>query len=215
MKNFSRVLKNLCILAFLACSFLSNPLSVYGLQEEALFAGGCFWCLEHDLENLSGVESVESGYSGGNFKNPNYRQVSEKKTDHQESVRVLFDPQEISYENLLRSYWRNIDPFDEEGQFCDKGDSYLPVIFTNNENQVLKARESLNKAAVELGVLKEDLKVEVKNATNFWIAEDYHQDFAVKNPVKYKFYRFNCGRDFRLEKVWGSRARSDSEWKLD
>ena len=180
--------------------------------ETAVLAGGCFWCLEHDLEGLPGVLDVESGYSGGHVDNPTYRQVSREDSGHQEVVRVRFDPARISYSALLRSYWRNIDPFDGGGQFCDRGDSYRPVIFTADGAQAREAEASAQAAALELNKPRSALKVELRNADTFWKAEDYHQNYAELNSSKYKFYRWSCGRDRRLDEVWGKNSRSDSPW---
>lgn len=181
--------------------------------EEAVLAGGCFWCLEHDLEELPGVLDVVSGYSGGRLERPSYRQVSAGGTGHQEAVRVRFDTEKIRYATLLRAYWRNIDPFDGRGQFCDKGDSYRPVIFTANAQQMVEARNSAVAAARELGRPASALKVTIKPLDRFWPAETYHQDYAERNALKYRYYRFACGRDRRLDQVWGARARSDQPWK--
>ena len=181
--------------------------------EEAVLAGGCFWCLEHDLEVLPGVLDVVSGYSGGSLERPSYRQVSAGGTGHQEAVRVRFDTDKIRYATLLRAYWRNIDPFDGRGQFCDKGDSYRPVIFTANAQQMVEARNSAVAAARELGRPVSALKVAIKPLNRFWPAEQYHQNYAERNTLKYRYYRFACGRDRRLDQVWGARARSDQPWK--
>lgn len=181
--------------------------------EEAVLAGGCFWCLEHDLEELPGVLDVVSGYSGGRLERPSYRQVSAGGTGHQEAVRVRFDTEKIRYGTLLRAYWRNIDPFDGRGQFCDKGDSYRPVIFTANAQQMVEARNSAVAAARELGRPASALKVTIKPLDRFWPAETYHQDYAERNALKYRYYRFACGRDRRLDQVWGARARSDQPWQ--
>jgi len=197
----------------LICFFLTWPLAVHATQEEALFAGGCFWCLEHDLEGLEGVNSVQSGYTGGELPSPTYRQVSSQRTGHQEAVRVLFDPERISYSILLRSYWRNVDPVDGSGQFCDRGDSYRPVIFLQGDQQEKKTRMSAESAAIELGIPLGEIKVELRKADRFWTAEDYHQDFAIRNSLKYNFYRLSCGRDKRLDEVWGQTARTSQEWQ--
>ncbi len=189
-----------------------TPSIAIALEEQALFAGGCFWCLEHDLEVLHGVKSVKSGFSGGFVINPTYSQVSTKKTGHQETVIVLFDPDKISYKELLRSYWRNIDPFDGEGQFCDRGDSYKPMIFTTDDDQLSQAKKSFQSASIELNKPIDTIKVGLKDASKFWEAENYHQDFAERNQLKYNFYRFSCGRDSRLEAVWGEKARTNSPW---
>jgi peptide-methionine (S)-S-oxide reductase len=180
--------------------------------EEAVLAGGCFWCLEHDLEGLPGVLEVESGYSGGKLAKPTYRQVSAGGTGHQEVVRVRFDSSKLRYDALLRAYWRNVDPFDGGGQFCDRGESYKPVIFTTNANQAVEARNSLLAAARELGRPTSALKVNIRPLARFWPAEDYHQNYARRNGLQYKYYRWSCGRDRRLDQVWGKRARSGERW---
>ena len=174
------------------------PFKAFAQSEEAIFAGGCFWCLEHDLENLDGVVSAESGYSGGDLSNPTY----ENHSGHQEVVKVSFDPNVISYKDLLQQYWVNIDPFDGNGQFCDRGDSYKPVILTSNEEQYQEAKHSKENISLDLNVPLDQLKVDVIPSKTFWIAEDYHQDFAEKNSLKYNFYRKMCGRDNRLKQVW-------------
>ncbi len=181
--------------------------------EEAVLAGGCFWCLEHDLEVLPGVLDVESGYSGGKGANPTYRQVSAGGSGHQEVVRVRFDNTEIRYDTLLRAYWRNIDPLDGDGQFCDRGDSYRPVIFTTSANQAVEARNSLVTAARELGKPAAAIKVAIRPLAKFWPAEGYHQNYAKRNGIQYNYYRWSCGRDRRLDAVWGRRARSSQRWQ--
>jgi len=192
--------------------FLGTPGSVLAAVENAVLAGGCFWCLESDLEKLPGVISVESGYSGGTVARPTYRQVTSETTGHQEVVEVRFDPAKISYPRLLQSYWRNVDPLDGGGQFCDRGDSYRPVIFTQGESQQDQALTSKAAAAVELGVPETAIKVEIKPLTTFWKAEGYHQDYKERNTIKYNYYRWACGRDRRLDDVWGSRARTGEAW---
>ena len=185
---------------------------VQAAVEEAVLAGGCFWCLEHDLEKLPGVLSVESGYSGGNLRNPTYRQVSGGGTGHQEVVEVRFDTARISYPTLLRAYWRNVDALDGGGQFCDRGSSYRPVIFTQGETQKQQAETSLKAAARELGKPVSAIRVQIKPLSRFWPAEGYHQDYAERNSVKYNYYRWACGRDRRLDQLWGSKARSSAPW---
>ena len=180
--------------------------------QEAVLAGGCFWCLEHDLEVLAGVLDAQSGYSGGSLEQPTYGQVSAGGTGHQEVVLVKFDPARISYGALLRAYWRNIDPLDGGGQFCDRGSSYRPVIFVRGDQQRSQAQASLRAAAAELRRPTEALKVKIKPLKRFWPAENYHQDYAERNKVKYNYYRWACGRDRRLDSVWGSRARSSRAW---
>jgi len=189
------------------------PAAWAGDTQEAVLAGGCFWCLEHDLETLPGVLSAESGYSGGHVESPTYQQVSGERTGHQESVRVRFDSGAITYATLLRSYWRNVDPLDGGGQFCDRGDSYRPVIFTADAAQQEAAEASAQAAARELGVPLESLKVEVRKAARFWPAEGYHQNYADRNSIPYNYYRWACGRDKRLDAVWGATARQGAPWE--
>ena len=196
MKKIFRRLIVFCMLLQLLIAF---PVKVFAESEEAIFAGGCFWCLEHDLEKLDGIVSAESGYSGGDLTNPTY----ENHRGHQEVVKVNFDPSIISYKDLLKNYWINIDPFDDKGQFCDRGNSYKPVIFTSNLQQEIDAKESQETISVALNIPLHQLKVDIADSKVFWLAENYHQDFAVKNPIKYNFYRKSCGRDKRLKKVWG------------
>ena len=180
--------------------------------QQAVFAGGCFWCLEHDLEVLPGVISAESGYSGGSTANPTYQQVSSGRTGHAESVLVRFDPDRISYATLLRAFWRNVDPLDGEGQFCDRGSSYRPVIFTGSADQLEQASESERLAGQELGT-SGALAVAIEPLKRFWPAEDYHQDYAERQALTYNFYRWRCGRDARLDAVWGEQARLPVVWK--
>ena len=194
-KNFRRLIVIFMLLQLL----IVCPLKVFAESEEAIFAGGCFWCLEHDLEKIDGVVFAESGYSGGDLSNPTY----ENHNGHKEVVKVSFDSDIISYKDLLKQYWVNIDPFDNNGQFCDRGDSYKPVIFTSNQEQKREAKETQKNISVALNLPVDQLKVDIADSKFFWAAEKYHQDFAVKNPLKYNFYRTSCGRDDRLKKIWG------------
>ena len=187
-------------------SILANPIEAY--SDEIILAGGCFWCLEHDLEYVQGVDFVESGYSGGNLSNPNY----ENHSGHQEVVLVNYDPKIVSLDYILRLYLRNIDPLDDKGQFCDRGDSYRPVIFYQDLLEESKSYDALISASRELGVSIEKIKVEVKPKNKFWLAEDYHQNFAENNEFKYKFYRYSCGRDKRLDQLWGENSKTGNEW---
>ena len=200
------------LIAVLLIALLAFPNPAWAAQATAVFAGGCFWCLEHDLEHLPGVIEATSGYSGGQVERPTYRQVSSETTGHQEAVQVRFDPDQISYAELLRSYWRNVDPLDGGGQFCDRGDSYRPVIFTADDAQSRDANSSAEAAARELDQSVSALKVEIRPAARFWPAEGYHQNYAELNSLKYNFYRFSCGRDRRLDDVWGEKARSGNPW---
>ena len=199
MISMNKIFRRLIVFSILLQLLIACPLQAFAESEEAIFAGGCFWCLEHDLEKLDGVVSAESGYSGGDLINPTYQDHS----GHQEVVKVIFDSDIISYKDLLKQYWVNIDPFDNNGQFCDRGDSYKPVIFTSNQEQKRDAKESQETISVGLNIPLEQLKVDIVESKVFWLAENYHQDFAVKNPLKYNFYRTSCGRDNRLKKVWG------------
>lgn len=205
-------MRRLALLLCLLLLLLAPAPAALAATEEAVLAGGCFWCLEHDLEELPGVLEVVSGYSGGSLERPSYRQVSAGGTGHQEAVRVRFDNGKIRYATLLRAYWRNIDPFDGGGQFCDKGDSYRPVIFTGNTRQMVEARNSAVAAAKELGRPVSSLKVAIKPLNRFWPAETYHQNYAERNTLKYRYYRYACGRDRRLDQVWGARARGSQPW---
>lgn len=184
----------------LACSVLlltaAAPLPP---RDVATFAGGCFWCMQGPFEKLPGVLSVTVGYTGGHVQNPSYEEVSGGGTGHRESVQVIFDPSRITYAKLLDVFWQNIDPTDNEGQFCDKGSQYRSAIFYHDENQKRLAEET--KAALEKRF--SHVYTNILPASQFWRAEEYHQHYAEKNPVRYKFYRFNCGRDQRLTEVWG------------
>ncbi|WP_413744335.1 peptide-methionine (S)-S-oxide reductase MsrA [Synechococcus sp. MIT S9451] len=211
---FAVFLSRVLIGALLLVGLLAPvPAAWAGSTQEAVLSGGCFWCLEHDLETLPGVISAESGYSGGHVNNPTYQQVSGETTGHQETVRVRFDPGQITYAMLLRQYWRNIDPLDGEGQFCDRGDSYRPVIFTAGPAQEEEAKVSALAAAKELGVSIEKVKVQIRPAVRFWSAEPYHQNYADRNPIQYNYYRWACGRDRRLDAVWNDNARQGSPWR--
>ncbi|WP_396099475.1 peptide-methionine (S)-S-oxide reductase MsrA [Cyanobium sp. WAJ14-Wanaka] len=197
---------------FLALFWLAPLAYAAPPTQEAVLAGGCFWCLEHDLGKLPGVVKAESGYSGGSLANPTYQQVSGEGTGHQEAVLVRFDPKRISYPALLRSYWRNVDPLDGKGQFCDRGDSYRPVIFFNSPQQRAAAEASLKAAAAELKRPEAAIRVEIKPLQRFWLGEGYHQNYADRNSVKYNYYRWACGRDRRLDSLWGNKARTGAAW---
>ena len=194
------------LLLIIVFTILMNPLNAFA--EELVLAGGCFWCLEHDLESLKGINSVQSGYSGGDLENPTY----ENHEGHQEVVLVNYDSQLVSLPEILRLYLRNIDPLDSDGQFCDRGDSYRPVIFYKNSIEKIDAENALVSASNELRLPLEKISVALKSKGQFWLAEEYHQDFAEKNEFKYKFYRFSCGRDQKLDKLWGDNARSTNLW---
>jgi peptide-methionine (S)-S-oxide reductase len=172
---------------------------------KATFAGGCFWCMEPPFDNLNGVVSTTSGYIGGQKTDPTYEEVSSGGTGHTEAVEVLYDPAKVSYEKLLDVFWHNVDPTVRDRQFCDVGSQYRTGIFTHDETQKRLAEES--KAALGRSrPFKEEVVTEIAPAGRFYPAEEYHQDYYKKNPVRYKFYRYNCGRDQRLEQLWGKAA---------
>jgi peptide-methionine (S)-S-oxide reductase len=168
-------------------------------MEAAIFAAGCFWCVEPPFDKLPGVVSTTSGYTDGSVANPTYQLVSGGQTGHTEAVRVVYDPAKVSYAKLLETFWRNVDPFDAGGQFCDRGSPYRPGVYTQGPEQAKLAEAS--KAAVAARFAK-PVAVEIKPAATFYEAEDYHQDYYMKNPIRYRIYRLNCGRDARLEAVW-------------
>jgi peptide-methionine (S)-S-oxide reductase len=170
-------------------------------QAVATFAGGCFWCTESDFDKVPGVISTTSGYTGGHVANPDYEQVSAGGTGHAESVQVIYDPGKVSYQQLLTYYWHHVDPTVKDQQFCDHGNQYRTVIFVHNEEERKLAEASKKKVAAELG---KPIYTEIAQAGPFYPAEEYHQDFYKKNPTKYKFYRWNCGRDQRLQQIWGA-----------
>jgi len=170
---------------------------------KATFAGGCFWCMEPPFESLPGVVSVTAGYTGGRKEDPTYKEVSAGWTGHVEAVQVLYDPSRISFERLLDVYWHNIDPTDGTGQFCDHGSQYRPVIFVHDEEQRRLAEAS--KAALEKSrPFPGPIVVEIVPAATFWPAEEYHQHYHSKNPIRYAYYRRGCGRDARLKELWGA-----------
>jgi peptide-methionine (S)-S-oxide reductase len=184
---------------------LTNTAASAASTEKATFAGGCFWCMEAPFDKLPGVVSVTPGYSGGKEKNPTYEQVSAGSTGHAESVQIVFDPAKTSYSRLLDIYWHNIDPTVTDRQFCDVGSQYRSAIFYHGEEQRRAALQS--KAALEKNrPFKGPLVTEITAAGEFYPAEEYHQHYYKKNPLRYKYYRNGCGRDRRLKELWGSAA---------
>lgn len=171
--------------------------------ETATFAGGCFWCMQPPFDKLAGVISTKAGYTGGRKKNPTYEEVSAGGTGHAESVEIVYDPAKISYEKLLDVFWHNIDPTTRDRQFCDAGNQYRTAIFYHDEKQKKLAEES-KRALDKTKPFKAPIVTEITRTTVFYPAEEYHQKYYVKNPVRYKFYRYNCGRDQRLRELWGS-----------
>ena len=166
----------------------------------AIFAGGCFWCMEKPFDEIPGVVATTSGYTGGTLANPTYEQVGRGGTGHFEAVKITYDPAKVSYQKLLDTYWRQVDPFDAFGQFCDKGETYLPAIFYANDTEK-KAAEAARE--VLYARFKKPIVVQILPAKAFYDAEGYHQDYYQKNPLRYAYYRNGCGRDARLRAVWG------------
>lgn len=191
---------------FLATAFLlaggAVPAHAAGPTAKAVFAGGCFWCVESDFDKVAGVISTTSGYTGGKTAAPTYEQVSADTTGHAEAVEIVFDPTRVSYEKLVQHFWRTIDPTTRDRQFCDAGSPYRTAIFAQDAGQLRIATAS--RAALEkTKPFKEPIVTEVVLASTFYPAEDYHQDYYLKNPVRYKYYRTSCGRDARLKQLWG------------
>ncbi len=168
---------------------------------QAVFAMGCFWCAESDFEKVPGVIDVISGYTGGHVKDPNYEQVSYTETGHYEAILVTYDPTKVKYSRLLRTFWLNVDPFDDKGQFCDKGSSYKAAIFPQGSKQMAAAKASKDYL---VKFFKKDLTPKIIERSKFYPAEDYHQDYYKKNPLRYKQYRTGCRRDERLKSIWGN-----------
>ena len=174
----------------------------------ATFAGGCFWCVESGFEHVPGVVEAVSGYTGGRTENPNYAEVSSGATGHIESVRVHYDPDIITYEGLLAAFWRMVNPTDAGGQFVDRGGQYATAIFYHTEEQRLAAERSLDALRMS-GRYTSDIVTPIREAGPFHVAEDYHQDYYKKNPVRYNLYRFGSGRDQYLERTWGEDLHVD------
>lgn len=174
-----------------------------GALASAVFAGGCFWCVEADFEKVPGVVKAESGYTGGTLPDPTYQQVSVGGTGHAEAVRVTYDPRVVSYDQLLDYFWRHIDPTVKDRQFCDGGSQYRSAIFYQDETQ--RAAAEASKAALEKSGRFRHVYTEIAPLGPFYLAEDYHQDYYKKNPIRYGFYRKNCGRDVRVSEVWGTK----------
>lgn len=187
-----------------AASFLLLPALASTARAEsgtAIFAGGCFWCVEKDFEHVPGVSEAVSGYTGGEKLNPTYRDHE----GHVEAVRITFDPAVVTYRQLVDIFWRSVDPTDDGGQFCDRGESYKTAIFALDPVQQAEAEQSRAEAAAELG---QTIVTPIRMAGEFWLAEDYHQDYYKKNPVRYNYYRWGCGRDQRVEALWGGEAHA-------
>lgn len=199
-------MKRLSIASFIFISIIAATGTLWAAQlQKATFAGGCFWCMEHPFDELPGVVSVTSGYTGGHKKNPTYEEVSAGGTGHAESVQVLYDPTKIGYDKLLTRFWHNIDPTVKDRQFCDTGNQYRSAIFYHNEEQRRLALAS-KKALDASKPFKEPIVTEIVAASEFYPAEDYHQHYYKKNPLRYSYYRLSCGRDKRLKQLWGDQA---------
>ena len=217
MNNFSK--KNIWLIALL--SLIATALNLPAAAGDrdaaeprrgaktAIFAGGCFWCMEPPYDNLDGVISTTSGYTGGSKKDPSYKEVSRGVTGHAEAVQIIYDPTRVSYDELLNVFWHNIDPTNANGQFCDWGNQYRSEIFYQDAEQEKLAKQSKS-ALIESKPFDAPVVTEITQASTFYPAEDYHQDYYQKNPVRYKFYRYGCGRDKQLEELWGKSADSES-----
>jgi peptide-methionine (S)-S-oxide reductase len=197
-----RVLLSLVLALAAVCAAAAQTAGQPANQAVATFAGGCFWCTEADFDKVPGVLSTTSGYIGGHAADPTYAQVSGGGTGHAEAVEIIYDPKKVTYDQLLSYYWRHVDPTVENRQFCDVGDQYRTAIFVHDGEQRKLAEASKKKIEAEL---KQPIHIQIVPAGTFYKAEEYHQNFYQKNPVKYKFYRWNCGRDQRLEQLWGAR----------
>ena len=173
--------------------------------ETAIFAGGCFWCVEADFDKVPGVVKTISGFSGGVTPNPTYKQMVTESTGHREVVQITFDPKKVTYAHLVDVLFHSVDPIDGGGQFCDRGHSYSTAIYATTPEQK-KTAEAVKKKLQDSGVLKKPIVTPIEDAGPFFPAEEYHQDFYTKSPVRYKFYRFNCGRNARIQALWGENA---------
>jgi len=194
-----RLLSSICALVLMGAAAASTA------TEKATFAGGCFWCVESDFDKLPGVIATTSGYTGGQTASPTYEQVSSHTTGHAEAVQVVYDPKVVTYQKLLDYYWHTIDPTVKDQQFCDKGTPYRSAIFAQNADQLKIALAS--RAAIEkTKPFKAPVVTDIVLAGAFYPAEDYHQDYYQKNPLRYKYYRASCGRDARLKQLWGDQA---------
>ncbi len=205
MKSFCFKSTLWCV-TILVIGVLGFPIPGFSVESEtsqkAIFAGGCFWCMEEAFEKVDGVIAVTSGYIGGMVPKPTYKQVSAGGTGHAEAIEIIFDPQQVTYQQLLKVFWKNIDPTVENSQFCDHGSQYRAGIFYLNPTQKELALAS-KKNIMDTKSFPGPIHTEVTKAEKFYLAEDYHQDFYKKNPFQYKFYKWNCGRAQRLEQLWG------------
>ena len=201
--NFRKTdpMKNTLFAALLAGSALTGLASAQAAEKQAIFAGGCFWCIEKDFEHVAGVKEVVSGYMGGTNENPTYK--NHTQFGHREVVRITYDDATVSYADLLATFFRTVDPTDGGGQFCDRGHSYSTAIYTLNDEQMAEAKAAKADAA---DALKAEIATEITPAPEFTAAEDYHQNYYEKNPGRYTYYRFACGRDKKVKQLWGDMA---------
>ena len=197
----------LALSLFAAAAFAADPEDTSATDEHneiAIFAGGCFWCMEPPFDKLDGVISTTSGYTSGHKKNPTYKEVSAGITGHTEAIQIIFDPKQISYAELLQVFWRNIDPVAVDRQFCGRGAQYRSGIYYHDTAQEQAARQSLQQLE-QNKPFEGEITTEIVAATKFYPAEEYHQDYYIKNPLRYKYYRYSCGRDKRLSELWGEK----------
>ena len=207
-----RTLLSLALLLTVAAPALAAPQDAFKSnagadQAVAIFAGGCFWCMEEAFDPIKGVKQTISGYTGGHVADPSYNDVTSETSGHAEALKVVYDPSQVSYDHLLQVFWHNVDPTDAKGQFCDRGDSYRAEIFAVNAKQMQAAKAS-KQALQQSDSAPSPITTEIVPAVTFYPAEDYHQNYYEKNPLRYKFYRNACGRDRTLDKLWGEAART-------
>ncbi len=202
-RHITRSVLIVAVLLVGAWNVQSTGLAAAGaMSGKAYFAGGCFWCMEEVFEKVEGVLSATSGYMGGTVSNPTYEEVSAGRTGHTESVEVVYDPAKVSYQKLLDAFWRNVDPITPNAQFCDHGNQYRSAIFFQTEDEK-RASDSSKQVIEQSRRFKEPIVTQIVMAPQFYPAEEYHQDFYKKNPIRYKLYKYNCGRAQRLEELWG------------
>ena len=203
-RQITRSVLTVAVLLIGAWNVQSTSLAAAGATSgKAYFAGGCFWCMEEVFEKVEGVLSATSGYMGGTVSNPTYEEVSAGRTGHAESVEVVYDPAKVSYQKLLEAFWRNVDPITPNAQFCDHGNQYRSAIFFQTEDEK-RASDSSKQVIEQSRRFKEPIVTQIVMAPQFYPAEEYHQDFYKKNPIRYKLYKYNCGRAQRLEALWGN-----------
>lgn len=203
LKRLVAVLSMICISSMAGLAGAQELKSSAGSTERAIFAGGCFWCMEAPFDKIPGVHKVTVGYTGGTKANPTYKEVSAGKTGHTEAVELVFDPQVVSYKKLLHIFWRQIDPTTPDAQFCDRGSQYRSGIFYLSEDQ-RKAAEESKEVLQKKAAFKGKIVTEITKAGPFYAAEEYHQQYYKKNPIRYKYYRYSCGRDKVLDSLWGA-----------